>query len=203
MESNPVISAVTDSPLPVVRAPLPAPTLYEPENATYTTNREILFSWSRVPSSIGDVWYRLAIDDETNHLMMTNYIGYLSLGRHRWWVQALEEKTNQGLRSRVIAFTVITNRPLFSATSTLSNLTENEKEDLRLFGLDHYYQVALAYYKVKKPEKSKEFMFHSLAIGIKVEEATLFLKEKFRLTDQQIEEGVARYRNPAVRQKNK
>lgn len=202
-ETNPQVSVETNVPLPVVRIPLSAPVLHTPENASFTTNRDILFSWSRVPSTMGEVQYRLVVDDETNLVASTNYQEQFILGRHRWWVQALEDKTNEGLRSRIIAFTVITNRTLFVSTSILSNLTENEKEDIRLFGPDHYYQVSLAYYKVKKMEKSREFMFHSLAIGIKVEEGTLFLKEKFKLTDKQIQEGVTRYRNPSVRQENK
>jgi len=83
-----------------------------------------------------------------------------------------------------------TNRALISA---FSNLSPIEQQDIMIFGWDHYYQVSLQYYAVKKYDKSREFMFHSIAIGMKVEEGTAFLKQKFGLTDRDIRQGVRRY----------
>jgi hypothetical protein len=77
--------------------------------------------------------------------------------------------------------------------SVLSNLTENEKQDIMLFGRDYYYLVSLAYYQVGKQEKSREFMFHSLAIEVRIEESTQFLKEKFHLSDAEIRTGKNKY----------
>ena len=75
----------------------------------------------------------------------------------------------------------------------ITNLTEQEKQDIALFGRDYYYLVSLAYYRVKKYDKSREFMFHSLAIGEKIKEGIAFLKTKFHLSDKAIRRGVQKY----------
>ncbi len=177
------------------RNPPGTPELIAPENNFSTTNRIVQFTWTAVPSEFPPLTYKFVADDTTNIITGTNTVQTFSLGRHRWWIQAVEEGTNTGIPSHIIAFTVVTNRPLFTSTTTFSNLTESEQEDILLFGPDYYYHVSLAYYKVKKYDKSREFMFHSLAIGIRIEDGTAFLKEKFKLSDKQIQDGVLRYKN--------
>jgi len=75
----------------------------------------------------------------------------------------------------------------------ITNLTEQEKQDIKLLGRDYYYLVALAYFRVKKYDKSKEFMLHSLAIGEKITEGKEFLKKNFKFSDKDIEQGIKKY----------
>lgn len=64
-------------------------------------------------------------------------------------------------------------------------------------GPDYYYLVALQYHRIGKPEKAKEYLFHSIRLGLLVEESKSYLREKFGLSDRDIERGLRRYRPPS------
>lgn len=78
----------------------------------------------------------------------------------------------------------------------LTNLTPSEQRDIELFGHDYYYLVGLQYDKVKKPEKAKEYLLHSLAIGMMMEESKAYLRTRFGMTESQIEQGIRMYKRP-------
>jgi hypothetical protein len=86
---------------------------------------------------------------------------------------------------------VATNPP-----SVLSNLTPTERRDIDLFGRDYYYLVGIQYDKVKKPEKAKEYLLHSIALGLMETESRSYLKERFRMTDEEIRQGMRMYKRP-------
>jgi hypothetical protein len=151
------------------------------EGAVTETNRTVFSNTSGMITNTMAVTNRAA--QETNLLALvralTNVQHEQSLTNAPVLVPQMNEKTNN----------------YAMAPAIFSNLTESEKQDLELFGKDYYYLVSLAYYKVGKADKSREFMFHSLAIGMRAEEGTRFLKEKFGLTDNDIIQGVRRYYN--------
>lgn len=137
----------------------------------------------------------LNLGDDTNSIISTN----TNL------VLATNSTVSNMIVSNVVALvtnlvTTNTNKPLInydtnliSTHNKITNLTEQEKQDIELFGRDYYYLVALAYFRVKKYDKSREFMLHSLAIGEKIVEGKQFLKKNFKFSDKDIEQGIKKY----------
>ena len=185
-----LVMSNTNKPLPVI---VPAPLLVSPRDGFSTTNRILTLSWSLHMTNT-PVAFRIITDLETNISEGAWMIKTFAPGIHTWRVQAVLQRTNPGPWSEDRHVQIISNVPRYTSTTLFSNLSESEKDDIQMFGADYYYLVSLAYYGVKKKEKSREFMFHSLAIGVRVVEGTQFLKETMRLSDKDIAAGVARYR---------
>lgn len=176
----------------VVNTP-PVPILIMPQAGSSTTNRIIDFSWLS-PTNNNAITFRISIDDEISSVSAEKFEKKSGLGEHFWKVMVVMDQTNWGEWSELREFQILTNIAFFKSTETFTNLTESEKDDILMFGADYYYLVSLAYYGVKKYDKSREFMFHSLAIGARIEEGTKFLKETLKVKSKDISDGVARYK---------
>lgn len=141
----------------------------------------------------------LNLGDDTNSIISTNTNLVLATN------STASNMIIKNVVSNVVALvtnlvTTNTNKPLINYDTNLilthnqiTNLTEQEKQDIELFGRDYYYLVALAYFRVKKYDKSREFMLHSLAIGEKIVEGKQFLKKNFKFSDKDIEQGIKKY----------
>ena len=141
----------------------------------------------------------LNLGDDTNSIISTNTNLVLATN------STASNMIIKNVVSNVVALvtnlvTTNTNKPLINYDTNLilthnqiTNLTEQEKQDIELFGRDYYYLVALAYFRVKKYNKSREFMLHSLAIGEKIVEGKQFLKKNFKFSDKDIEQGIKKY----------
>lgn len=88
---------------------------------------------------------------------------------------------------------VSTNIVTMDITSYWTNLSDQDQQNINLFGRDFYYTAAMGYFKVKKYVKARDYMFHSIAIGERVGDGIRFLKENFHLTDREIKNGVKAY----------
>ncbi len=61
-------------------------------------------------------------------------------------------------------------------------------------GVIDYYEVGVAYYNVNKKEKAREYLLHTIAIGVRKEEAIDFLIENFNMTRKEIQIEKKKYR---------
>jgi len=57
-----------------------------------------------------------------------------------------------------------------------------------------YYEVGVAYYKVGKFDKAREYLLHSIAIGVREEEAIEFLIKHFDMTRKEIQIEKRKYK---------
>jgi len=61
-------------------------------------------------------------------------------------------------------------------------------------GVIDYYEVGVAYYKVGKKKKAREYLLHTIAIGVRKEEAIEFLMEHYNMTRKEIQIEKKKYK---------
>lgn len=78
--------------------------------------------------------------------------------------------------------------------SAESVITNYEIKPVLRKGVVDYYEVGVAYYKVGKKSKAKECLLHTIAIGVREEEAIKFLMENFDMTRKEIQIEKRKYK---------